>query len=453
MLRGAAALGGAALLSPTARLLAAAGEGKSGDRGYGPLAPVRDGNTGLPLIALPAGFRYITLGWVGEPLADGTRTPGSHDGMGVVGERDGVVTVVRNHELVTDLGAFGPREIQYDPVAGGGTTTFEFDTRTGRQVRAWPSLAGTVQNCAGGTTPWGTWLSCEEFVHERRGDARAVDPARRLQREHGFVFEVHPGGTRNPQPLEGLGQFRHEAAVVHAASGNVYLTEDRTPRAGFYRFLPTRRGELAAGGRLQMLRAVGRKDLRRGLKTGQSFRVRWVEIEAPHQGHTPGTLDGLGVLAQGLAADGSVFTRGEGCFATSDAIYFTCTDGGDAACGQVFAYYPAQERLALVYESPDRRTMDYPDNICFSPRGGMVLCEDGDRQATLIHGMSAGGDLFPFARNNVRLDGTPRGLRGDFRDSEWAGCCFTPDGKWLFANVFTPGFTVAITGPWRAGLI
>jgi hypothetical protein len=457
LLAGVAA-GSALSLAPLGRLLAAAGKPVRSIAGYGPLRPVADLATGLELLTLPAGFSYRSFGWAGDVLADDTPTPTAHDGMGVVAAHGDVLTLVRNHEVVTDTGAFGAQRIQYDPVAGGGAVTLEFDARQGKLLRAWPSLAGTIQNCAGGVTPWGTWLSCEEYVYEGGpSDAIGVDSAAkflpRLQREHGFVFEVDPSGQRAPVALEALGQFRHEAAAVHAASGIVYLTEDREPRAGFYRFVPNTPGRLADGGRLQMLRAERGKDLRRGLRVGQAWKTSWVEIGEPGRGHSPGRQDGSGVLNQGLAAGGSAFTRLEGCLATDKAIYFTSTNGGNAASGQVFVYYPAQERLALLFESTGLGSVNYPDNIALSPRGGLVLCEDGDRQGQVLFGLSRNGELFPFARNDVRLDGTPHGLVGDYRGSEWAGCCFSPDGQWLFANIYHPGFSVAITGPWRDGLI
>jgi uncharacterized protein len=410
------------------------------------------------LLKLPAGFRYRTLGWAGDTLRDGTPCPAAHDGMGVVGARDGRVLLVRNHEIVADAGAYGPASLQYDSAAGGGTVTLEVDAKTGELHAAWPSLAGTLQNCAGGTTPWGTWLSCEEYVHEgpaiKLGSADTASRfLPRLKREHGFVFEVDPAGAKPPALLEGMGQFRHEAAVVHEPSGIVYLTEDREPRAGFYRYVPKQRGALAAGGRLQMLRARGAADLRRGLKVGQRWRAAWVDIEEPGRGHSPGAADGSGVLMQGLEAGGTSFTRLEGCFATRDAIYFTATNGGDAAAGQVWVYHPADETLALVHETRGPDSIRYPDNIAFSPRGGLVVCEDGDRPGQMLWGIDARGAAFPFAQNHVVLENGPHGFTGDYRGSEWAGTCFSPDGTWMYANIYHPGFTVAITGPWRRGLV
>src|SRR5688500_10603164 len=104
---GAGAALASLLLAPQARLLAQAGAPPRAGDGYGPSKPVRDLNTGLNLLSLPAGFSYVTFGWNGEPMASDAPTPGSHDGMGVVGQVGDRVTLVRNHEIVSDRGAFG----------------------------------------------------------------------------------------------------------------------------------------------------------------------------------------------------------------------------------------------------------------------------------------------------------------------------------------------------------
>lgn len=443
----------AAGLGDVGRLLASAGNaGARLHPGYGPLAPVPDAHTGLPLLALPPGFRYCTFGWAGDALLGGGMCPDAHDGMGVVGVDGDVLTLVRNHEIVLGRGAFAPAAASYDPVCAGGTVTLRYDVARGELLSATPSLSGTLQNCSGGVTPWGSWLSCEEFA-SRAGEVPLKDGVHALARDHGFVFEVPRDGLSDAVPLTAMGQFRHEAASVHASSGIVYLTEDLSPEAGFYRFLPAKPGQLRAGGRLQMLAVKGRPDLRHGARVGEALPVHWVEIEHPERGID---ADGgiAGVVRQGLAAGGSRFTRLEGCIAGTDVVYFTSTDGGDIASGQVWAFYPDRQALVLIFESADKAVLDYPDNVVLSPRGGLVMCQDSATEGVFehLHGLTASGEVFEFARNNVQLAGE-RGFTGDYRSEEWAGACFSPDGRWLFANIYRPGFSVAITGPWQQGLI
>lgn len=452
---GRIAAAAALALSPLGRLLAQAGDAdaRRPHPGYGPIRPVRDLASGLPLLALPEGFSYLSFGWAGEPLTGEHKTPENHDGMGIVRADGDVLTLVRNHEISAAWGSFAPAAATYDQDCAGGTVTLRFDAKTGKALDARPSLSGTLTNCAGGVTPWGSWLSCEEIVLSGRQEVPLGNGTyRTLARDHGFVFEVPADGVSKAEPLVGLGQFRHEAATVDPRSGIVYLTEDQEPVAGFYRFEPKNNGELARGGRLQMLKAVGAADLRSGHKTGARFKTQWVRIEHPERG-TDQDGGPRGVLQQGLAGGGSKFARLEGCIAGANAVYFTATNGGDARCGQVWAYRPEREELELVYESPDQHTLHYPDNVVLSPRGGLLICQDSlVVPVQHLYGLTADGGLFTFAANNVKLDGT-KGYAGDYSDAEWAGSCFSPDGKWLFANVYSPGFTVAITGPWKQGLI
>jgi len=192
-------------------------------------------------------------------------------------------------------------------------------------------------------------------------------------------------------------------------------------------------------------------DLRRSRRTGERFRVEWVDIEDPTAGvASDGSMFGL--VRAGKAGGASVFSRLEGIIAGEGRIWFTSTDGGDARCGQLWAYLPESSMLELAYESPSPKELDYPDNIVLSPRGGLVICEDSSQPVQRLHGRSPDGGLFEFCRNNVVLDNV-KGFSGNFTGEEWAGACFSPDGRWLFANVQDPGFTVAITGPWKTGLI
>ena len=452
LLLGAAAASAFAALPPTARALAAIGATARAPE----LIALRDRSTGLKLLELPRGFSYLSFGWAGDPLYGGQATPQMHDGMAVVAAVGDRLTLVRNHEIRSDDGAFAAGDIVYDPAAGGGTTTLEFDTSRGRLVRAYASLAGTALNCAGGPTPWGSWLSGEETVRGP-GDPHYSEPRPlRYQKSHGWMFEVRGDGPHAARPLLALGRFTHEAAAVDPATGIVYLTEDRT-ESGFYRCVPNQPGALERGGKLEMLAACTADgavaELVRGLPAGANYATRWVPIADPALAHTPGTRDAKGVYAQGNALGGTRFARLEGCWHAGGLVYFTSTSGGDAGRGQVWRYHPQVERLELVYESREAEALDKPDNITVSPRGALVICEDRDNEVPRLIAISPQGRVTAFARNALRLDGERNMWSGDFSKREFAGACFSPDGRWLFVNVQVPGISFAITGPWaRLGL-
>ena len=177
----------------------------------------------------------------GAPLtgADGT-LPDAFDGTALF-EVDGRRFLIRNSEQgypeedePIEFPAVAAPEFTYDPAAMGGTTTTELDA-DGNVVAEYVSLAGTSTNCAGGITPWGTWLTCEE-TEDITGDGG-------MTKDHGFVFEVDPvdvANNENPTPLEGLGRFAHEAVVIDPNTGVVYLTEDASgPNGLLYRATPT----------------------------------------------------------------------------------------------------------------------------------------------------------------------------------------------------------------------
>ena len=424
-----------------------AGSRTPGEVGYGPLRPTRDETTGLPLLHLPAGFRYLTFGWTGDPLADGRATPPAHDGMAAFAATGTRIRLIRNHEVRAG-GAFADRPL-YDAAGGGGTTTIEFDTATGSEVEAWTSLAGTAVNCAGGPTPWGSWLTCEETVL-----GPGADPSLRqrfaipdYERPHGYVFEVPADGAAAAEPYRAMGRFVHEAVSIDPATGIVYETEDQGT-SGFYRFLPDEAGVLSAGGRLEMLCIADtpRADLRIGQSAEIWRPVSWAPIDDPD----PAEVDEGSVFGQGVAGGGAAFARLEGTWYGDGRIYIVSTTGGEAAAGQVWEYDPRGERLRLIFESPGKDVLDMPDNLCVSPRGGLVLCEDGDVD-NFVRGLTTDGAIFSFARNNVVLDGEKNGISGDFRAREFAGATYSPDGRWLFVNAQTPGITFAVTGPWADG--
>lgn len=418
--------------------------------GWGPLRPVKDEATGLELICLPEGFRYVSFGWTGDPLDGGAVTPGVHDGMAVIARSGSLVTLCRNHEIDLNRKPFTDAGAAYDPVSSGGCVNLLFDTDAGKLTRAWGAISGTIKNCAGGPTPWGTWLTCEETVVSR---GELHEPEVRDQpvctRDHGYVFEVPAEGTAKPVPLRAMGRFVHEAVAIDPETGIVYETEDRKT-AGLYRFTPKVKGRLIEGGRLEMMKVGGFGDLRKRVPKGQTFPVEWVTIDDVDRPHAPNSKDELGVYTQGKDKGGTTFSRLEGCWFHNGCVYFNATSGGDAEAGQVWEYSPRMETLRLVFESPDKRVLESPDNLCVSPGGWLVICEDGDMKPQRLHGLSKSGQLFPIASVNAVLNGEKNGFKGDFRGSEWAGSCFSPDGKWLFANLQSPGLTVAITGPWNA---
>jgi secreted PhoX family phosphatase len=481
------AAGGLAVAGPFEALLAriARGASRTGP-GYGELALVDDETTGLPLLKLPPGFRYVSFGWKKDLMSDGHETPGNHDGMAVTAARVGRVVLTRNHEIDGDTKSFSDESLTYDPRADGGTVNMIFNTITGRLEKSWASLSGTCRNCAGGATPWGSWLTCEETVYgpgdREEGGTPQPKPAAKIiavnssdnslakgskpevkkpkkvkpikimgfTKTHGWVFDVPAEGTAVPRPIEGMGRFVHEAVAVDPTTGVIYETEDRDT-AGFYRFTPRRAGRLHEGGELEMLRVPGKDSLGRGIKVGETFSVEWVTIDDPTVAHTPGTRNNLGVFTQGKQKGAATFLRLEGCCYHQGMVYITSTNGGEAQAGQVWEYNPTRDQLRLIFESPSFEVLDMPDNLTVSPRGGIVLCEDGKLPQQRLHGLTAQGELFTLAQNNIHLAGEKNGFKGDFRKYEWAGATFSPDGQWLFANIRMPGVTFAITGPWERG--
>lgn len=444
-LKGMAAAGAGMALGPfgaLARRAAGAAPDRAGgpvfgDAGYGPLQPTRDHTTGLELLLLPRGFEYLSFGWTNDPLGDGTPTPSSHDGMAAFRSGE-LVHLVRNHERGRGS-PFGAASLTYDGAAGGGTTTLVFDPDAGRLVDSWASLTGTIRNCAGGPTPAGTWLSCEETTD-------VVDGTR-----HGYVFEVPADGVASAVPLRAMGRFSHEATATDPATGYVYLTEDASSSA-LYRFRPVDPAELSAGGTLEAMRLESTTDTK-PWATGVSDTVAaWVGVDVPDW------APGQPTTWQQVQPKGAArISRGEGAWYGNGVIYVVATDGGPVSQGQVFALDPEAQTFTAVYTSADANVLNAPDNVCVSPRGGMVLCEDGSG-LEFMHGLTPGGGIFRFAQNNVVLSEQVRAAKGytatDYTGSEWCGATFEPtNGNWLFANVQSPGITFAITGPWKQGVL
>ena len=435
----AAAVGTLAMPGLVARAANPTPRGKSGkvEGGYGDLVPAG------PELALPPGFRYVVLSRQGDPLSDGRVTPGAFDGMAAFAAPNGNIRLVRNHEIRSRAAAFGDPTKAYDPATGSaGTTTLEVAVGANgvpAVVRSFVSLSGTHTNCAGGPTPWGTWITCEETTV----GAASSSP---YAREHGYNFEVPAlaDGEVAAEPLKAMGRFVHEAIAVDPDTGIVYQTEDRGT-SGFYRFIPAVPGNLRAGGKLQMLALKDRPryDTRTGQRMGKPLPVAWVDIADPDPANA--ATDALAVYKQGFAQGGTTFSRLEGAWYADGKIFFHATDGGDAGLGQVWQYTPRGNsggQLMLLFESDSAEVLDAPDNVTVSPRGGIVICEDGDG-TQYLRGLTQRGDIFDFARNLVNESDA----------SELAGACFSPDGQFLFVNIQSPGYTFAIWGPWEAGAL
>ncbi len=179
------------------------------------------------------------------------------------------------------------------------------------------------------------------------------------------------------QPLSAMGRFVHEAVAVDPGPGNVYETEDAV-RAGLYRFLPAIPGQLVMGAACKCWRSGGGpRRTSDSTGVGVTLAVDWVDIERPDDAHDGDPSVGGGVHRQGVNKGGATFARLEGAWHADGRIFVTSTNGGDARMGQVWELTPATAELRLIYESPGEHELNMPDNLVVSPRGGLVLCEDG----------------------------------------------------------------------------
>jgi uncharacterized protein len=426
------------------------------------------------ILNLPRDFSYRVIARTGERMSDGLFMPSAPDGMAAFpmpGDASKCI-LVRNHELDSfgdEVDPFGgDRELArkfagkkaYDhfvlnfrPV-NGGTSTLVYSHRSQRVERSHLSLTGTSRNCAGGATPWGSWLSCEETL------------AGKLQgygREHGYIFEVPSlaKGLVEAVPLKAMGRFVHEAAAVDSTTGIVYLSEDYE-RGLFYRFIPNIPGKLAEGGRLQALAIRGwAKANTRNWPTDtqdknaqtvavrQRFQCEWIDLDEV-------TSPDGDLSARGETKGAAIFARGEGlAFALREdktrEVLFATTGGGPLKIGQVWRYQPsafegtAREidqpgTMELLYETHNRAVLESCDNLTVAPWGDLIICEDSysDSPDTVnyLRGLTPDGKLYTLAMNAHPDKG------------EFCGACFSPDGTTLFVNIQRPGMTLAITGPW-----
>lgn len=430
----ALAFAGLAACAPSLNNVRSSGVG--GGR-YGALVPDPDG-----LLDLPPGFAYRVISRLGDAMDDGDTVPDRADGMGCfAGRTPGSVILVRNHELHirhASTSGYGPGAAARPawaktnggaPIAGG-TTTLHVDLASGRVTRQFRSLIGTIRNCAGGQTPWRSWLTCEEDV-TRAGSGS--------DRDHGWLFEVPADATGavTPVALTAMGRFNHEAVAIDPRTGTAYLTEDRDDGL-LYRFVPNVPGQLARGGQLQALALDGIGDTRNwsaaAVARNVPLAVRWIDLDNPEAPEDD-------LRARGAALGAAKFARGEGIWFGRDELYFACTSGGAARVGQIFKLGIGRrgrsaDQLTLHFESQATDQLHYGDNLTIMPNGDLMVCEDqgGAVVDNYLRVITSTGESFPFARIRVQ--------------TEPAGVCLSPDGRTMFVNLYSPTKTLMITGPW-----
>ena len=218
---------------------------------------------------------------------------------------------------------------------GGGAGALRFN-EAGEKIDAYSILQNTTQNCAGGSTPWGTWLSCEET-------------------DRGQIFECDPFGESAAKVRPALGVFKHEAVAVDLTGGALYLTED-LPDGGLYRFVSEKGLPDLTAGKLEIASLVER--------SGSSY-LSWYEIPDPLADKSP-TRDQVGSRAS--------FNGGEGIVCHEGQVFFT-TKGDN----RVWCYDTRSGEINIIYDI--RKSKDAilsgVDNLTITPSGDVLVAEDG----------------------------------------------------------------------------
>ncbi|NBM17089.1 alkaline phosphatase PhoX [Streptomyces sp. GC420] len=380
-LRGAVIGGSAAAFGGTLwRGAAYAAPAQPGAGPYGAL-----GSADANGIQLPAGFTSRVIARSGQTVAGTSYTwHNAPDGGACYADGSGWI-YVSNSEI--------------NP--GGGASAVKFSA-AGAITGAYRVLSGTRQNCAGGRTPWNTWLSCEEV-------------------SRGYVYETDPWGAKAATQRAAMGRFKHEAAAADPVRKVIYLTEDETDGC-FYRFTPTTWGDLSSG-KLEVMVAG----------TGTSGPVTWTAVPDP---------DGSPTVTRSQVSGAKKFNGGEGCYYANDTCWFT-TKGDN----RVWQYNASAQTIELAYDDSLVTSGSAPltgvDNVTGSSSGDLFVAEDGGNMEICV--ITPDDVIAPFLRINGQSS------------SEITGPAFSPDGTRLYfssqrgtSGSSSGGITYEVTGPFRS---
>lgn len=330
---------------------------------------------------LPEGFASRIVAETGKAVENSNyKWHWAPDGGAVVPTSDGGWIYVSNSESIWS----------FSNPNGGGVGAIRFDSQ-GVIQDAYSLLTGTVRNCAGGMTPWGSWLSCEEF------DVTGQDPemlSNKVDAIAGRVWETFPLEPNKEAVVHpAMGLFQHEA-VAYDEKGYFYLTEDQKD-GKFYRFIPEIYGDLSRG------------DLQVAMLNEEKI-VTWQSIEDPQVIST--------VPTRAQLDDATEFKGGEGCAYLNGKIYFTTKYDN-----RVWTYDVESKRMDVLYEaSGSDDVLTGVDNLAITPAGQIAVAEDGGNLELV--GVNSRGEAVPL----LRLTGQD--------NSELAGPAFSPDGTRLYIS-------------------